>query len=105
MDDNQDKPKDKPQDDAATNAVAVVAAIAAARILGVRYYLEVCGHKQQMTDAIILEGYSKTTDFSMMSRKQMDSIIYLLGKTPANCGGVKILLMTTLNVVAFGTWV
>jgi len=57
-----------------------------------------------MTDAIILEGYSKTTDFSMMSSKQMDSIAYLLGKTPAN-PGVKIPAITALNVVAFGTWV
>ena len=100
MDDQDDL-----QDDAATNAVAIAAAIAAARILEVRYCLEVCGLNQQMTDAIILEGYSKTTDFSMMSSKQMDSIAYLLGKTPANRRGIKILAMTALNVVAFGTWV
>ena len=98
MDDQDDL-----QDDAAANAVA--AAIAAARILEVRYCLEVCGLNQQMTDAIILEGYSKTTDFSMMSSKQMDAIVYLLGKTPANRVGVKIPAMTALNVVAFGTWV
>jgi hypothetical protein len=65
MDNNQDEP----QDDAAANAVAVAAAIAAARILEERYCLEVCGLNQQMTDTIILEGYSKTTDFSMMSSK------------------------------------
>jgi hypothetical protein len=35
----------------------------------------------------------------------MDSIVYLLGKTPAICGGVKIPAMTALNIVAFGTWV
>jgi hypothetical protein len=35
----------------------------------------------------------------------MDTIVYLLGKTPANRGGVKIPAMTALNVVAFGTWV
>jgi len=35
----------------------------------------------------------------------MDSIVYLLGKTPANRGGVKIRAMTALNVVAFGTCV
>jgi len=96
--------QDDLQDNAAANAVAVAAPIAAARILKVRYCLEVCGLNQQMTNAIILEGYSKTTDFSMMS-KQMDAIVYLLGKTPANCGGVKIPAMTALNVVAFGTWV
>jgi len=100
MDDQDDL-----QDDAATNAVAIAAAIAAARILEVRYCLEVCGLNQQMTDAIILEEYSKTTDFSMMSSKQMDAIAYLLGKTPANRGGVKIPAMMALNVVAFGTWV
>ena len=101
MDDQDDL-----QDDAAANAVAVAAAaIAAARILKVRYCLEVCGLNQQMTDAIILEGYSKTTDFSMMSSKRMDAIVYLLGKTPANRGGVKIPAMTALNVVAFGAWV
>jgi len=95
MDDQDDL-----QDDAAANAVAVAAAIGAARILKVRYCLEVCGLNQQMTDAIILEGYSKTTDFSMMSSKRMDAIIYLLGKTPANRGGVKIPAMMALNVVA-----
>jgi len=47
MDDQDDL-----QDDAAANAVAVAAAIAAARILKVRYCLEVCGLKQQMTNAI-----------------------------------------------------
>ena len=57
MDNNQDEP----QDDAAANAVAVAAAIAAARILEERYCLEVCGLNQQMTDTIILEGYSKTS--------------------------------------------
>jgi hypothetical protein len=41
----------------------------------------------------------------MMSSKRMDAIVYLLGKTPANRGGVKIPVMTALNVVAFGTWV
>jgi hypothetical protein len=76
----------------------------AARILEVRYCLEVCGLNQQMTDAIILEGYSKTTDFSMMSSKRMDAIVHLLGKTPANRGGIKIPAMTAINVVAFGTW-
>jgi hypothetical protein len=64
MDDQDDL-----QDDAAANAVAVAAAIAAARILEVRYCLEVCGLNQQMTHSIILEGYSKTTAFSMMSSK------------------------------------
>jgi len=78
MDDNQDEL----QDDA--NAVAVAAAIVAAGILEVRNCLEVCGLNQQTTDAIILEGYSKTIDFSMMSSKRMDSVVYLLGKTPAN---------------------
>ena len=58
-----------------------------------------------MTDAIILEGYSKTTDFPMISSKQMDAVVYLLGKTPPNRGGGKILAMTALNVVVFGTWV
>jgi hypothetical protein len=62
------------------NAVTVAAAIAAAHILEVRYCLEVCGLNRQMTKAIILEGYSKTTDFSMMLSKRMDSIVYLLGK-------------------------
>jgi hypothetical protein len=93
------------QDDAAANAVAVVAAIAAARILKVPYCLELCELNQQMTNAIVLEGHYKTTDFLMMSSKQMDAIVYLLGKTPANRGGVKILVMTALNAVAFGTWV
>jgi len=95
--------QDDVQDNAAANAVAVAAAIAAARILKVRYCLKLCGLNQQMTDPIILEGYSKTTDFSMMSSKQMNAIVYLLGKTPANRGGVKIPAMTALNVVAFGT--
>jgi len=55
MDDQDDL-----QDDAAANAVAVAAAaIAAARILEVRYCcLEVCGLNQQMTNTIILDGYS-----------------------------------------------
>jgi len=97
--------RDDLQDNAADNAIAVAAAIAATRILEVRYCLEVCGLNQQMTDAIILEGYSKTTDFSMMSSKQIDAIVYLIGKTPANHGGVKISAMMALNVVAFGTWV
>ena len=97
--------QDDLQDDAAGNAVAVAAAIAAAHILKVSYCLEVCGLNQQMTDAIIMEGYSKITDLSMMSSKQMDAIFYLLGKTPANRGGVNIPAMTALNAVAFGTWV
>jgi hypothetical protein len=57
------------QDDAAANAVAVAAAVAAAHMLEVRYHLKVCGLNQQMTGAIILEGYSKITDFSMMLSK------------------------------------
>jgi hypothetical protein len=79
MDDQDDL-----QDNAAANAVAVAAAFEAARILEVRYCFEVCGLNQQMTHAIILEGYSKTTGFLMMSSKQMDAIVYLPGKTPAN---------------------
>jgi hypothetical protein len=66
--------QDDLQDNAAANAVAVAAAIAATRILEVRYCLEVCGLNQHLTNAIILEGYSKTTDFSMMSSKRMDAI-------------------------------
>jgi hypothetical protein len=58
-----------------------------------------------MTNVIILEGYSKTTDFTMMLSKQMDAIVYILRKMPANRGGVKIPAMTALNVVAFGAWV
>ena len=77
MDDQDDL-----QDDAAANAVAVAAAIAAARILEVRYCLEVCGLNQQMTDAIILEGYSKTTDFSMMSSNEWTPSSISLARLP-----------------------
>ena len=58
-----------------------------------------------MTNVIILEGYSKTPDFTMMLSKQMDAIVYILRKMPANRGGVMIPAMTALNVVAFGAWV